>query len=64
MDCSGALHAAGGLADTSYGRRKYADYLEWLANDKAAQDDMAFDKMCRGWALGRASRGHVVMFVI
>ena len=52
MDCSGALEAAGGLADSSYGRRKYADYLNWLASDKAAQDEMAFDKMCRGWALG------------
>ena len=52
MDCTGALAAAGGLADTSYGRRKYVDYLKWLASDKAAQDEMAFDKMCRGWALG------------
>lgn len=52
MDCSGALLAAGGLADTSYGRRKYADYLNWLTSDKAAQDEMAFGKMCRGWALG------------
>jgi REP element-mobilizing transposase RayT len=52
MDCSGALEAAGGLADTSYGRRKYMDYLEWLTNDKTAQEEMAFDKMCRGWALG------------
>ncbi|HAV14319.1 MAG TPA: transposase [Opitutae bacterium] len=52
MDCSGALLAAGGLADTSYGRCKYADYLNWLTNDKGAQDKMAFDKMCRGWALG------------
>ncbi len=52
LDCSGALLAAGGLADTSYGRRKYRDYLNWLTSDKAAQDEMAFDKMCRGWALG------------
>jgi putative transposase len=52
MDCSGALVAAGGLADTSYGRGKYADYLNWLTSDRAAQDEMAFDKMCRGWALG------------
>ncbi|MGJ8654650.1 MAG: transposase [Opitutaceae bacterium] len=52
MDCSGALLAAGGLADTSYGRGKYRDYLNWLTSDKAAQDEMAFDKMCRGWALG------------
>lgn len=52
MDCSGALYAAGGLADTSYGRRKYADYLAWLASNKTAQKEMAFDKMCRGWALG------------
>jgi hypothetical protein len=52
MDCLGALAAAGGLADTSYGRRKYVDYLKWLTSDKAAQHEMAFDMMCRGWALG------------
>ncbi|MFT4901190.1 MAG: putative transposase [Lentimonas sp.] len=52
MDYSGALYAAGHLADTNKGRLKYTDYLEWLASNKSAQNEMAFDKMCRGWALG------------
>lgn len=52
LDCSGALMHAGGLADTSYGRRKYQDYLTWLAANSAEQKKMAFEKMCRGWALG------------
>jgi putative transposase len=49
---SGALSAAGGLADTRYGRQKYRDYLRWLATDEPAQKEMAFAQMCRGWALG------------
>ena len=52
MDCTGALEAAGGLADTQYGRSKYTEYLQWLAKDASAQKEMAFEKMCRGWALG------------
>lgn len=52
MDCTGALTAAGSLADSYYGRSKYVDYLEWLANDIQAQNEMAFKKMCYGWALG------------
>ena len=52
MDCTGALQAAGGLADTPAGRRQYLDYLKWLTIDDAAQKELAFDKMCRGWALG------------
>lgn len=52
LDCSGALEAAGGLADTPRGRWKYQDYLKWLSSDVAAQKEMAFEKMCRGWALG------------
>ena len=52
LDCSGALEAAGGLADTPKGRLQYLNYLKWLSTDDAAQKEMAFDKMCRGWALG------------
>jgi len=52
LDCSGALRAAGGLADTRHGRKKYAEYLQWLSTDRHAQKEMAFEKMCRGWALG------------
>lgn len=52
LDCSGALEAAGGLADTPKGRQQYMNYLNWLATDDLAQKEMFFDKMCRGWALG------------
>ena len=52
LDCSGALEAAGGLADTPQGRKQYAKYLKWLVEDDTARKEMAFDKMCRGWAIG------------
>jgi REP element-mobilizing transposase RayT len=52
MDCTGALKAAGGLADTPKGREQYLNYLKWLLADDTAQKAMAFDKMCRGWAIG------------
>jgi len=52
LNCSGALQAAGSLADTPKGRRQYLDYLKWLSADAMAQKEMAFEKMCRGWALG------------
>jgi len=52
MDLSGVLDAAGGLADTVVGRNKYEDYLNWLSADESACKELAFDSMCRGWALG------------
>jgi len=52
MDVSGCLEAAGGLADTSAGRRKYREYLAWLSADASAQKELLFDRMCRGWAIG------------
>ncbi len=52
LDCSGALHAAGALADTPIGRTHYEAYLKWLSADSAAQKEMAFETMCRGWAIG------------
>ena len=52
MDCTGALEAAGGLTDTPKGRAQYLKYLSWLAEDDVAKKEMAFEKMCRGWALG------------
>lgn len=52
LDCTGALEAAGGLADTPQGRKQYAKYLKWLVDDDAARKEMAFGKMCRGWAIG------------
>jgi REP element-mobilizing transposase RayT len=52
MDITGALEHAGGLKDTPSGRKKYRDYLEWLSTNSPAQKEMAFEKMCCGWALG------------
>lgn len=47
-----ALSAAGGLPDTAGGHAAYLDFLAWLAEDDAAQKGLAFDGMCKGWALG------------
>ena len=52
MDLSGCLEAAGGLSDTTVGRKKYRDYLACLAADSGAQKELLFDRMCRGWAIG------------
>ena len=52
MDLSGCLEAAGGLSDTTVGRKKYREYLAWLAADSGAQKELLFDRMCRGWAIG------------
>jgi len=49
-----ALECAGGLKDSPRGRQSYADYLAWLSTNEAAQKEMAFEKMTRGWALGSA----------
>ena len=47
-----ALGHAGGLADTPAGRRKYVEYLRWLAEDEPARKAMRFDRMSRGWVIG------------
>jgi len=52
LDSTGALRYAGKLADTAAGQRSYRSYLEWLSADAVAQKEMAFGRMCRGWALG------------
>jgi len=46
------LSAAGGLADRKAGWNSYAAYLKWLAENEPAQKGLAFDQMCRGWAIG------------
>jgi len=46
------LTAAGGLVDQKGGWASYAAYLEWLAENEPAQKGLAFDQMCRGWAIG------------
>ncbi|MGB0259632.1 MAG: transposase [Coraliomargarita sp.] len=52
LDPTGALMAAGKLSDTPHGRRSYENYLKWLDQDSGTRKEMAFDAMCRGWALG------------
>lgn len=52
MDVTGPLEHAGGLRDTPVGRRKYMEYLKWLSTDAPARKELAFERMCRGWALG------------
>ncbi|TVR50102.1 MAG: transposase [Puniceicoccaceae bacterium] len=47
-----ALNSAGGLADTPVGRGKYLAFLGWLSEDEATRKQLAFDQMCRGWAMG------------
>ncbi len=49
-----AMELAGGLADTSYGRRKYRDYLTWLSETDTEKQRLGFEKMTRGWAKGTA----------
>ena len=51
-DPTGALEHAGGLADTPAGRRKYLEYLGWLAEDEPARKAQRFDQMSRGWVIG------------
>jgi len=41
-----------GPADTPAGRRKYLDYLAWLAKDEPAQKEQQFAKMSKGWIIG------------
>lgn len=52
LNSSTALHKAGGLTDTAAGRKCYGEYLAWLSGDAEAQKELAFETMCRGWALG------------
>jgi REP element-mobilizing transposase RayT len=46
------LQAAGELTDTTAGRRKYAQYLAWLAENEPGQKQLKFESMSKGWALG------------
>jgi REP element-mobilizing transposase RayT len=47
-----ALEEAGGLADTSAGRRSYGEYLAWQAQDGPAGRNEAYVSLSKGWALG------------
>ena len=49
-----ALVHAGELADTPPGRKKYLQYLGWLAEDEPARKRQRFEAMSRGWIVGSA----------
>lgn len=48
------LQATGSLADTPAGRRSYADYLAWQAEEGPAGKSKAYVNLSKGWALGTA----------
>jgi putative transposase len=50
-----ALRHAGELADTAAGRKKYLEYLAWLAEDEPARKQQGFEKMSKGWVIGTGS---------
>ena len=52
LDFSVCLESAGGLKDATAGRRKYQDYLKWLAEDEPRLKAMEFERMSKGWAMG------------
>jgi putative transposase len=54
-DANPALCHAGTLADTAVGRKKYLEYLAWLAEDEPARKALNFEKMSKGWAIGSRS---------
>ena len=47
-----ALVEAGGLVDTTAGRRSYAEYLAWQAEEGPAGKSAAYANLSKGWALG------------
>lgn len=47
-----ALVHAGDLKDNPAGRKKYLDYLAWLAEDEPARKAQKFSEMSRGWIIG------------
>ncbi len=61
FDPAPALAHAGGLADTPAGRRKYLEYLAWLAEDEPAQKEMRFSEMSKGWLIGTAGFAQAVL---
>jgi len=51
---SAALHHAGQIDDTPAGHRRYWRYLDWLNENEAAQRELKFSEMSKGWVLGTA----------
>ena len=52
LSFNACLEAAGSLKDTTHGRKKYADYLLYLAEEEPRQKTILFDRMSKGWAMG------------
>jgi putative transposase len=46
------LEAVGGLTDSAAGRRSYADYLAWQAEEGPVGRSKAYVNLTKGWALG------------
>lgn len=52
LELTEALSDAGGLADTSAGRRKYVEFLGWLQEDEPGKKELCFERMSKDWAVG------------
>lgn len=61
LEFSSMLDACGGLKDGPSGRRKYLDYLMWLAEDEPRQKALLFDQMSVGWAHGSKEFKHALL---
>jgi REP element-mobilizing transposase RayT len=51
---SDALRRDLNIEDTTLGWRGYLEFLAALADDSKKQQEMGFDQMCSGWAIGTA----------
>ena len=49
------MQHAGGLSDTAAGRRKYVEYLGWLAEDEPGRKALNFDRISKRWVIGKRS---------
>lgn len=56
-DPAPALRHAGDLLPTTEGKRKYTDYLAWLAEDEPEMKRQQFDRMAKGWLIGTREFG-------
>lgn len=56
-----ALAHAGGLVPTEAGKRKYIEYLSWLAENEPEQQRQQFARMSRGWVIGTKEFGQAML---
>lgn len=54
LEAAEFLEAAGGLADTPGGWKKYLTYLEFLAEDEPSRQSLVAERLSRGWCVGGA----------